>query len=113
MILFFFQLIISINIFKKDVLIPDFKGCFLKPSSVPFLSNHGDMTITLCREMCRGNKFQFSATHNTTNCFCIQWEEFETLVKANDSDCDKRCAGNYQQYCGSTGTVPVFFVGKI
>ena len=91
--------------------VSDYVGCFPIPSQTPFLSNYGDMTVTLCRELCRGSLYTYAALSVPSDCFCFNSHPDET-TRLPYRDCTVKCKGNAAQYCGGNTAAAIHFVGK-
>jgi hypothetical protein len=70
------------------------------------MEDHGDMTVTLCRELCRGRGRAYSAvTGGGASCHCFR---DDAVLPPPDSarlpygSCDGPCVGNVRQNCGGS-----------
>ncbi|XP_053397619.1 xylosyltransferase oxt-like [Mercenaria mercenaria] len=89
---------------------PDgYKGCFLDkedrilemmfPDSA---SNSGDF----CKGLCREFRFRYAGTENGKECFC--GDNIKDYEMKPDSECNTKCAGNVEEYCGGAWRISVY-----
>ena len=91
----------------------DYHGCFHLSSPYTLLiSNYSDMTVTLCRELCRGENHTHAAVSRGTDCYCLDDEPSPSAQLAY-TDCMYTCAANANQNCGGEAdVVAVYFIGE-
>ena len=78
-----------------------------------FLSDHGDMSVTLCRQLCRGRLVSYAGLAGGTDCHCMSKESYMSgLTGVLPSECNIACPSNNQQRCGGFNTTNVYHVGK-
>ena len=90
----------------------DYRGCFpLTSRNTLIVADYNDMTVTLCRELCRGENHTHAALSRGVDCYCLDNEPSSSDQLAY-TDCAYKCAGNANQHCGGeAGAVAVYFVG--
>jgi len=76
------------------------------------LAGHGDMSITLCRQICRGLTIQFAAVSNGKDCQCFTDDSGFELALVPLVNCNTPCSGHTTQICGSAEFMNVFDVSE-
>ncbi|XP_078666203.1 uncharacterized protein LOC144908469 isoform X3 [Branchiostoma floridae x Branchiostoma belcheri] len=97
-------------------LVQQYRGCYKDTSDRLFpnaqLLGHSSLTNALCRDHCRSGHFPYSATQYAEECFCGTRQNFQDLGDPlPDSECDRRCTGNPDQFCGGEWRMSVFSTG--
>ncbi|XP_025084459.1 uncharacterized protein LOC112558294 isoform X1 [Pomacea canaliculata] len=64
------------------------------------------MTPQFCTQQCRQRGFAFSAVLHGFQCFCDN--AFNSSLQRNDSECNEKCTGDPQQFCGGVSRMSVY-----
>eukprot|EP00058_Branchiostoma_floridae_P026175 XP_002611665.1 hypothetical protein BRAFLDRAFT_117103 [Branchiostoma floridae] len=91
-----------------------YKGCYEDTESrrfpADFMSSE-EMTSEMCVRHCKGNGHAYAATQYSRECWCGSEHHFDGLgSRRPETECDKPCPGNADQWCGGTWRMSVYSV---
>ena len=91
----------------------DYYGCGSLYGVDTHLVDYGDMTVTFCREYCRGLGYNWAATTAAVNCSCLSSSLSNySYVSSDVRECNTSCAGHVRQMCGGAERYSIYFVGR-
>ena len=90
----------------------DDRGCYTKTPGMNALAvDYFTMTLTLCKQLCLGQRKQLALVH-PSSCFCADEAEMNDMTPANDvTSCDTPCLGNPTQFCGGENALRAYELG--
>jgi hypothetical protein len=90
------------------------QGCWAEPNGRLLSHQQPDSTtntLESCVQTCAGLGYQVAGTEFGVQCFCDNFVYNGGALAANQDDCNVRCAGNPNEYCGGPNRVSMFSVG--
>ncbi|XP_078692420.1 uncharacterized protein LOC144922472 [Branchiostoma floridae x Branchiostoma belcheri] len=94
--------------------LPGYHGCFrdrLWPDRAlsNFVSTPANgLTIQACLKSCRSGNYKYAGVEFTNECFCGNNNNFNRHGEKPMSECNHRCNGDRQQYCGGSLRIEVY-----
>ena len=70
------------------------------------------MSVTLCRQYCRGQGYRYAGVAVMRRCYCVTLTDKSLLVATSHDQCDLNCSGDNAQRCGSLTNLNLYDVGK-
>jgi hypothetical protein len=100
---------------KTDAIGNYYLGCFEESQSNRMFSNSRSLsknTPELCSTICYKLGYTYSGVTYIEGCFCGNQPPAESLFpKVEDKQCNTKCAGDTNQYCGGGWRMGVFSTG--
>ncbi|XP_019642665.1 PREDICTED: uncharacterized protein LOC109483954 [Branchiostoma belcheri] len=99
--------------FSYDCLnLPGYHGCFRDYRYYRALRGtrltSDSLTIQDCLKSCRNRNYKYAGVEYTYECFCGNNEDFGRHGEKPMSDCNYRCNGDNEQYCGGSLRIEVY-----
>lgn len=86
------------------------QGCYSVPSGIqPKLTSASMMSTFQCIEYCYGLDLPYAAL-KISQCYCLNRKQLLEMAQRPSSQCNKRCSGHDENYCGGSNAVNVYLV---
>ncbi|XP_038056082.1 tyrosine kinase receptor Cad96Ca-like [Patiria miniata] len=75
----------------------------------------GDQSVEWCFKYCldtRTSSYNYAGLVYANECFCGNNEDYDRFGKKADSECQDRCTGNSNQFCGDSDRISIYRISQ-